>query len=119
MATVWKARDTLLDRFVAVKRPLPHLTSGDTHAERFLREARGLARLANPGIVAIYDAGVDEDGPFIVLELVDGATLAQHVSTAGVMNPATVIGVVGDVAEALDHAHAQGIVHRDIKPSNI
>ena len=119
MATVWKARDTLLGRFVAIKRLLPHLAGDPEAAERFKREAQAAARLSHPGIVTVFDTGEDEDGPFIVQELVEGTTLAAHLGQAGALGPQSVIDIVSQVAAALDHAHGLGVIHRDIKPANL
>jgi eukaryotic-like serine/threonine-protein kinase len=119
MATVWKARDTLLGRFVAIKRLLPHLAGDPEAAERFEREAQAAARLSHPGIVTVFDTGEDADGPFIVQELVDGTTLAAHLAQSGALGPQPVIDIVSQVAAALDHAHGLGVIHRDIKPANL
>ena len=119
MATVWKARDTLLGRFVAVKRLLPHLAGNPEAAERFKREAHAAAQLSHPGIVTVFDTGEDADGPFIVQELVDGTTLASHLADTGPLSPQSVTDIVSQVAAALDHAHSLGVIHRDIKPANL
>lgn len=119
MATVWKAMDRALNRPVAIKRLLPHLASDPLIAERFRNEAVSVAGLSHPGIVSVYDTGVDEDGPYMVLELVPGDTLAMRLATDGALPLATVAVIVAQVAGALDYAHQQGIVHRDIKPANL
>jgi serine/threonine-protein kinase len=119
MATVWRAKDTLLGRFVAIKRLAPHLAGDPVAAQRFDREAQAAAGLSHPGIVTVFDSGVDDEGPFIVLELIEGPTLADHLAETGPLDPATVVDIVSQVASALDHAHAQGVVHRDIKPANV
>jgi serine/threonine protein kinase len=119
MATVWRARDTLLGRQVAIKRLLPHLASDPVAAARFSREAQAAARLSHPGIVTVFDSGEDVEGPFIVLELIEGLTLADHLAGTGPLEPATAIDIVSQVASALDHAHSQGVIHRDIKPANV
>ena len=119
MATVWKARDTLLGRFVAVKRLLPHLADDPEAAERFKREAHAAAQLSHPGIVTVFDTGEDVDGPFIVQELVDGTTLATHLADTGPLGPQSVTDIVSQLAAALDHAHSVGVIHRDIKPANL
>lgn len=119
MAVVWKARDRTLDRSVAIKRLLPHLGSDPAAAARFQREARAAAALRHPGIVTVYDTGEDDEGPYIVLELVEGRTLADRLRSEGPLDPPEVAALMRSVAAALDHAHAQGVVHRDIKPSNL
>ncbi len=119
MATVWIARDTLLGRPVAIKRLLPHLATDPGSAERFKREAQAAASLNHPGIVTVFDTGEDEDGPYIVLELIEGATLAAKLAATGPFAPTVVVDIVSQVGSALDHAHALGVVHRDIKPANL
>jgi serine/threonine-protein kinase len=119
MATVWKAEDTLLGRLVAIKRLLPHLAGDRASAERFAREARAAAMLHHPGIVTVFDTGEDAGGPYIVLELVTGETMAEQLARSGPMSSPDVSGVVTQVAAALDHAHSAGVIHRDIKPGNL
>lgn len=119
MATVWRARDTVLDRWVAVKRLLPHANNDPAVSERFRREALASARLSHPGIVSVYDTGEDEDGPFIVLELVEGETLADLLEREGSLDVAATAAIVRQVADALDYAHGQGVIHRDVKPANL
>ena len=118
MAVVWRARDRTLGRPVAIKRLLPHLASDPSAAQRFRREARAAAALTHPGIVTVYDTGEDDQGPYIVLELVEGRTLADRLRE-GPVDPSEAAGIVASVADALDHAHAQGVIHRDVKPSNL
>jgi len=119
MATVWRATDTLLGRSVAVKRLLPHLAMDAQAAGRFKREAQAAAGLSHPGIMTVYDTGEDENGPFIILELIEGETVAAKLAEAGAFNPADTVDIVSQLGSALDHAHAQGVVHRDIKPANL
>jgi hypothetical protein len=119
MATVWRARDTLLGRFVAIKRLLPHLADDAEAAQRFEREAQSAARLSHPGIVTVFDSGEDADGPFIVQELVEGTTLAVQLAETGPFGPEPVVDIISQVASALDHAHGLGVIHRDIKPANL
>lgn len=114
MADVHRATDELLGREVAVK----VLRASDADRDRFAEEACTVARLNHPGIVTVLDAGLDEDRPFIVMELVDGPTLAQALA-AGPLDPDRVRAIGEDVAAALAYAHAQGIVHRDVKPGNV
>ncbi len=119
MATVWRARDTVLDRWVAVKRLLPDANNDPVVSERFRREALSAARLSHPGIVTVYDTGEDENGPFIVLELVEGETLADLLNRDGSLDVAATAAMVRQVADALDYAHGQGVIHRDVKPANL
>ncbi|MGH9281732.1 MAG: protein kinase domain-containing protein, partial [Acidimicrobiales bacterium] len=119
MAEVWEAYDEVLARPVAVKVLLPHLAADAAFAERFRREAVAAARLAHPSIVATFDAGADGDLAFIVMELVPGRTLRDALGEAGTLPPAMAVGIAAEVADALDHAHHEGLVHRDVKPANI
>lgn len=119
MATVWKARDTVLGRVVAIKRLLPHQASDPVSAERFRREAQAIAALNHPGIVTVFDSNEDDDGPYMVLEMVEGETLADKMAAGGTIDAVTATQVVREVATALDYAHESGVVHRDVKPSNI
>jgi serine/threonine protein kinase len=112
--TVWAARDERLDRDVAVK-ILPR--SRVIH-QRFEREARAAARLQHPAIVTLYEAAVDDEGAYLVSELVRGRTLDQTLA-AGKLSDREIIEIGISLCEALDHAHDQGVIHRDVKPSNI
>jgi tetratricopeptide (TPR) repeat protein/tRNA A-37 threonylcarbamoyl transferase component Bud32 len=115
---VYKAQDTELDRVVAVKIPrLGHLAT-ELDAGRFLREARHAARLRHPGIVTVHEVGRIDETCFLVSDFIAGITLAERLA-GGAMNHSESARIVARVADALDHAHAQGIIHRDIKPSNI
>lgn len=119
MGTVYKARHRELERTVAVKVLHPYLLQDDpSFAERFLREARTLARLDHPHIVRVYDVGHREEVYYLVMEFVDGVTLRQAMS-ADRFTPAQALAVVPRICEALQYAHDQGVVHRDIKPENI
>ena len=119
MGTVCKARHRELERTVALKALHPHLQQDDpSFAERFLREARTLARLDHPHIVRVYDVGHREDIYYLVMEFVDGVTL-RHAMSADRFTPAQTLAVVPRICEALHYAHDQGVVHRDIKPENI
>jgi serine/threonine protein kinase len=115
---VWAATDTVLGRRVAVKLLRDHLRGDRATAERFRREATVAAGLAHPNVVTIYDIGADDDHPYLVMELVDGPSLAD-VLASGPVAPATAAAIGHAVAAALGSAHQQGLVHRDIKPANV
>src|SRR5581483_1437923 len=118
MGAVYKARQPSLDRLVAVK-VLPREAGQDpAFAERFGREARALARLGHPNIVAVHDVGKAGDFYYFVMEYVDGPNLRQ-VLRDGQLAPEQALRVVPQVCDALQYAHEEGIVHRDIKPENI
>jgi predicted Ser/Thr protein kinase len=118
MGAVYKARQPALDRFVALK-VLPPATAGDPgFAERFNREARALARLNHPNIVAVHDFGKAGTLHYLVMEFVDGANL-REVERLGELTPEQALAIVPQICEALQFAHNEGIVHRDIKPENL
>jgi serine/threonine protein kinase len=118
MGAVYKARQPDLDRFVAVK-ILPREIQGDPgFGDRFLREARTLAKLNHPNIVAVYDFGQIDELFYFVMEFVDGVTLRDTIA-AGSVAPEEALRVIPDLCDALQFAHEEGIVHRDIKPENI
>ncbi|HEY5427752.1 MAG TPA: serine/threonine-protein kinase [Solirubrobacteraceae bacterium] len=112
--TVWLARDERLDRDVAVKiLARERIVDG-----RFEREARAAARLSHPAIVTLYEAAVDDEGAYLVSELVRGATL-DELHRDGRLSDRDVVSIGIALCDALEHAHAQGVVHRDVKPSNV
>jgi tRNA A-37 threonylcarbamoyl transferase component Bud32 len=118
MGAVYKARQPKLDRLVALK-VLPPETGHDAQfAERFLREARALARLDHPHIVGVYDFGEAGGVHYLLMEFVDGVNLRQ-LMRAGRLAPEQALPIVGQLCEALQYAHEEGVVHRDIKPENI
>ena len=119
MATVWEAEDRVLTRRVAIKVLHPHLAGDDGFRTRFRREAVAAAKLAHPHIVTTYDTGRDADVAYIVMELVDGTTLARLLKTSGPLPVAKAVDVAVQMADALACAHAHGVVHRDVKPANI
>jgi serine/threonine protein kinase len=118
MGAVYKARQPSLDRLVALK-ILPPGVAGDTgFAERFTREARALARLSHPNIVAVYDFGQAAGMPFFLMEYVNGPNL-RELERGGKLSPREAMQIIPQICEALQFAHDEGIVHRDIKPENI
>lgn len=115
MATVWRARDIRLDREVAIKRPHP-TTPDDPTSTRIINEAKLAASISHPNLVSVFDVGEDEQGLYLVMELVDGQTLDQ---IAPMLSRDELIDVGVAIGEALAEVHAAGIVHRDVKPANI
>ncbi len=119
MATVVLARDEQLGRQVAIKRLSAALTGDEVFRERFLREARMAGQLSHPNIVAVFDVGEDDGVPYIVMEYVEGETLADLMARKGPLDPDRAVDLVLQVCAGLEHAHAGGLVHRDIKPQNL
>ena len=119
MATVWIAEDPLLSRRVAVKLLLPQLAVDEALRLRFRNEAIAAAKLTHPGIVATYDTGDDDGTAYIVMELVEGTTLRRVIDERGRLPVRDAADIASQVADALEHAHRQGLVHRDIKPANV
>jgi hypothetical protein len=114
--TVWLAKDTQLDRTVAVK--LAHAPDTDTEA-RMLREARALAAVHHPNCVRVYDIVSDTDGLGLVMEYIEGQQLADSVHAGGVLNDVQAARLWATMAGALSAAHAKGVLHRDVKPANV
>ena len=119
MATVWRARDEVLGREVAVKVLSPQYAADPGFLARFEREARHVAGLSHPRLVTVFDSGIDGGTAFIVMELVAGQTLRQVLDQTGTLPAGQAVTIAAAVCEALEVAHAAGLVHRDIKPANI
>jgi serine/threonine protein kinase len=117
MGDVYRARDRVLDRSVAVKL-LRSIAVSETERARFTDEARTLALLSHPGLVTILDAATTDDEPYLVMELIHGQSLAES-CRGGALEPAHVAAIGAQLADALGHAHAAGVVHRDLKPGNV
>lgn len=118
MGIVYKARQVDLDRFVALKILRPSISLDQGFAERFLREARALAKLTHPNIITVFDFGRKDSLYYFIMEFVDGTNLRQ-VERSGQLSPAAALEIVPQVCSALQYAHDNGVVHRDIKPENI
>src|SRR5215212_6051911 len=119
MADVYLARDTLLDRPVALKVLFPEFATDRSFVERFRREAQAAANLNHPNIVAVYDWGEEGSTYFIVMEYIDGRSLSQIVRDEGPLEPTRAAEITQSIAGALDFAHRNGVIHRDVKPGNV
>ncbi|MDM7831399.1 Stk1 family PASTA domain-containing Ser/Thr kinase [Cellulomonas edaphi] len=122
MATVYLAVDRRLDRDVALKVMHPHLAEGSSGADfvaRFRREARTAARLTHPGLVGVYDQGVDGETSYLTMEYVDGVNLRRRIGEVGALTVGEALTVAAAVLDALAAAHRAGLVHRDVKPENV
>jgi len=119
MGEVYRARDTRLDRTVAIKVLPPQLAADPQLRERFEREARAISSLQHPHICALFDVGRDCDHEFLVLEFLEGETLADRLARTGAMPVADALKIGIEICDALDRAHRSGTVHRDLKPANV
>ena len=118
MASVYKAFQARLDRHVALKVLPREFLHDDSFAKRFEREARIVAKLEHPHIVPIYDYGIDGGIPWMAMRMLPVGSLADLLKK-GRLDRVRVVAILRQVAEALDHAHANGVIHRDVKPSNV
>src|SRR5437773_510424 len=118
MGEVYRAKDTRLDRIVAIKILPSHLSGNEQFKQRFEREARAISSITHPNICALYDIGQQNGTTFLVMEFLEGESLAKRLDK-GSLPTEQVLKYGIQIAEALDRAHRQGIVHRDLKPGNI
>ena len=119
MATVYRGVDTRLDRVVALKVMHPGLASDPEFTQRFIREAKAVARLAHPNVVNVHDQGADGDAVFLAMEYVPGWTLRDLMRDRGALTPRTVLDILEPILAGLGAAHRAGLVHRDVKPENV
>ena len=119
MSTVYQATDRVLERTVAVKILAEHLSDDDKFVARFRREALAVAKLIHPNIVQVYDTGVDNYRHYIVMEYVEGKSVAQLLQTRGRLGPEAAVEIGIQSCAGLEYAHRQGIIHRDVKPGNL
>ena len=119
MSTVYMATDRVLERTVAVKILAEHLSDDDKFVARFRREALAVARLIHPNIVQVYDTGVDQGRHYIVMEYVEGRSVAQLLQRRGRLGSEVAVAVGVQACAGLEYAHRQGIIHRDVKPGNL
>ncbi len=119
MAVVFKAKCTLLNRFVAIKILRSEFTNDEEFVKRFRIEAQAVASLSHPNVVSIYDVGHEEDLHYIVMEYIDGLTLKEYITKNGALDWKDAVKITAQICSAIEHAHKNNIVHRDIKPHNI
>ncbi|MBB1253149.1 Stk1 family PASTA domain-containing Ser/Thr kinase [Streptomyces alkaliterrae] len=119
MATVYRAMDTRLDRVVALKVMHPSLAADAAFVERFIREAKSVARLAHPNVVGVFDQGTDGTYVYLAMEYIEGCTLRDLLGRRGALSPRAALDVLEPVLAALGAAHRAGLVHRDVKPENV
>src|SRR5918996_1342200 len=119
MSTVYLARDETLERWVAVKVMHREISDDASQLERFRREARTVAQLSHPNVVAVIDAGEDGGHPYIVFEYVEGETLKQRIDRCGRLPLDEAVAYTIEIGRGLAAAHARRLVHRDVKPQNV
>ena len=119
MATVYRARDTRLDRPVALKIMYPHLAESADFVARFRREARAAAKLTHPGVVAVYDQGSAQGSSYLVMELIKGPNLRTYLRSQGCLTVGEALKITKEILQTLAAAHRSGLIHRDVKPENV
>ncbi len=119
MATVYRAVDTRLDRVLALKVMHPALAADGSFVDRFIREAKSVARLAHPNVVGVFDQGTDGGYVYLAMEYVAGCTLRDVLRERGALQPRAALDILEPVLAALGAAHRAGFVHRDMKPENV
>ena len=119
MSSVYKARDALLERHVALKILHEQYSNDEEFVERFKREARSVAQLQHPNIVTVIDRGEEDGRQFIVFEYIEGENLKEHVVRKGRLDVSEALEIADEVARGLAFAHGQGLIHRDVKPQNV
>ena len=119
MAEVFRGFDTVLSRPVAIKILAPRFASDPSFVDRFRREAQAAARLNHPNVVGVYDTGSDDGTHYIVMEFVEGRTLADFLAKGGSLPPLKAVEIAEHIADALQAAHEQGVIHRDVKSANV
>lgn len=119
MGSVYLALDTTLDRRVALKMPKADGSAGEDFMARFTREAKAAAGLKHPHICSVYDAGKHDGVPYITMDYIDGFPLSQFIGTQQLQSIDSILQIVTTIANAVGHAHSNGVIHRDLKPGNI
>ncbi|WP_019120579.1 Stk1 family PASTA domain-containing Ser/Thr kinase [Brevibacillus massiliensis] len=119
MAVVYKAKDLVLNRPVAVKVLRPQFSVDEDFVQRFRREAQAVASLSHPNVVGVYDVGQEDDTHYMVMEYIEGSTLKEVINAHGALPVKEAVRIASKICDALDHAHQNHIIHRDIKPHNI
>jgi len=119
MGVVYKARDPMMDRIVAIKKMTGNFADNPEHRERFLREARSLAKLQHPNIVAVYELDVEGGAPYMVMEFLEGQSLDKLITARTPVNMVQKLDYMIQTCHALNYAHQLNIVHRDVKPANV
>jgi len=119
MSVVYKARQKLLNNFVAIKVLHPQLGADPANLERFIQEGKAVVTLKHPNIIQMFDCGISEGKAFLIMEYLEGVTLAQELEKLGYMPTARALNLFFQTCDGLEHAHSKGVIHRDLKPSNL